>query len=144
MSDSLGPYGWLPARPLRPWDSPGKNTGVGCHFLLQGIFLTQWSNMNLLCLLYWQADSLPLVTPGKPPYIYICICTYIYIYVYILIYWILHNGLDGKESACNAGGLGLISWVPQENSMGRGAWGYGPWGCKESDMTEWWTLSLSY
>ena len=29
---------------LRPWDSPGKNTGVGCHFLLQGIFLTHGSN----------------------------------------------------------------------------------------------------
>ena len=28
----------LPARLLRPWDFPGKSTGVGCHFLLQGIF----------------------------------------------------------------------------------------------------------
>ena len=37
-----------PARLLCPWDSPGKNTGVGCHFLLQGIFLTQWSNQGLL------------------------------------------------------------------------------------------------
>ena len=32
---------------LRPWDSPGKNTGVGCHFLLQGIFPTQGSNPGL-------------------------------------------------------------------------------------------------
>ena len=31
-----------------PWDSPGKNTGVGCHFLLQGIFLNQGSNPGLL------------------------------------------------------------------------------------------------
>ena len=31
-----------------PWDSPGKNTGVGCHFLLQGIFQTQESNPGLL------------------------------------------------------------------------------------------------
>ena len=36
---------------LRPWDSPGKNTGVGCHFLLQGVFLTRGSNP---CLLHWQ------------------------------------------------------------------------------------------
>ena len=36
---------------------PGKNTGVGCHFLLQGIFLTQGSNPHLLCLLHWQASS---------------------------------------------------------------------------------------
>ena len=32
----------------RPWDSPGKNTGVGCHFLLQGIFPTQGLNLGLL------------------------------------------------------------------------------------------------
>ena len=37
-----------------------------CHFLLQGIFLTQRSNPHLLCLLHWQADSLPLMLPGKP------------------------------------------------------------------------------
>ena len=35
---------------------PGKSTGVGCHFLLQGIFQTQGSNLSLL---HWQADSLP-------------------------------------------------------------------------------------
>ena len=43
-----------------PWNSPGKNTVVGCHFLLQGIFPTQGSNMCLLCLLHGQVDSLPL------------------------------------------------------------------------------------
>ena len=47
-------------------DSPGKNTGVGCHSLLQGIFLTQESNLHLLSLLHWQAGSLPLAPPGKP------------------------------------------------------------------------------
>ena len=47
-------------------DSPGKNTGVGFYALLQGIFLTQGLNPHLLCLLHWQADSLPLVSPGKP------------------------------------------------------------------------------
>ena len=49
-----------------PLDSPGKNPGVGRHALLQGIFLTQESNLCLLCLLCWRADSLPLVPPGKP------------------------------------------------------------------------------
>ena len=48
-----------------PWDFPGKNTGVSCHFLLQGIFPTQGSNPRLLHLLHWQADSLPLAPPGK-------------------------------------------------------------------------------
>ena len=44
MSDSLGPHGLYPSR-LYPWDFPGKNTGVGCHFLLQGIFETQGPNL---------------------------------------------------------------------------------------------------
>ena len=35
MSDSVRPHRWQPNRLPRPWDSPGKNTGVGCHFLLQ-------------------------------------------------------------------------------------------------------------
>ena len=47
-------------------DSPGKNTRVGCHALLQGIFLTQGSNPCLFCLLHWLVDYLPLATPGKP------------------------------------------------------------------------------
>ena len=69
MSNSLQANGPSPARLLRPRDSPGKNTGVGCHALLQGIFLTQGLNpclLSLLCLLQWQAGSLPLVPPGKP------------------------------------------------------------------------------
>ena len=49
-----------PTRLLCPWDLPGKNTGVGCHFLLQGRFLTQESNPNLFSLLHWQMDSLLL------------------------------------------------------------------------------------
>ena len=43
--------------------SSGKRTGVGCHFLLQGIFLTQGSNQYLL---HWQADTLPLHHLGRP------------------------------------------------------------------------------
>ena len=35
MSDSVQPHRWQPTRFCCPWDSPGKNTGVGCHFLLQ-------------------------------------------------------------------------------------------------------------
>ena len=47
---------------------PGKNTGVGCHFLHQEVFLTQGSNPSLLCLLHWQVGSLPLAAPAKPFY----------------------------------------------------------------------------
>ena len=142
MSDSVRPHRWQPTRLPLPWDSPGKNTGVGCHSLLQcmkvkslspvrllatpwtaahqappsmgfsrqeywsgvaqpyptlcdpmdrrppgspvyrilqarilkwvaipssrEIFLTEESNLSLLCLLHWKASSLPLVPPGKP------------------------------------------------------------------------------
>ena len=51
---------------LCPWDFPGKNTGVGCQALLQGIFPTQGLNPRLFCLPHWQAGSLPLAPPGKP------------------------------------------------------------------------------
>ena len=52
MNDCLRPHELQPAKLLRPWDSPGKNSGVGSQPLLQGI---QGSNMHLLL---WQADSL--------------------------------------------------------------------------------------
>ena len=45
--DSLGPHGLKPTKPFCPWDFPGKNPGVGCHFLLQGI-PTQVLNLGLL------------------------------------------------------------------------------------------------
>ena len=48
VSDSLPSLGLQPIRFLYPWNFPGKNTGVGCHSLLQGIFLTQGSNPGLL------------------------------------------------------------------------------------------------
>ena len=61
---------WLSVTPwtaacqsLCAWDFSGKDTGVGCHFLLQGIFLTHGLNS---CLLHWQVDSLPLSHLGNP------------------------------------------------------------------------------
>ena len=64
--DSFRSYRLQPSRPLCLWDSPGKNTGVVCHFLLQGIFPTQESKQWFLCLLHWQAGSLPVLPLGKP------------------------------------------------------------------------------
>ena len=55
---------------FHPWNFPGQNTGVGCHFLLKGIFLTQELNPCFLHLLNWQAGSLPLEPPGKLWHIY--------------------------------------------------------------------------
>ena len=64
MSNSLRPRELQPARLRCPWDSPGKNTGVGWHFLLHGIFPIQGSNPCLLHLLPRQADSLLLSDLG--------------------------------------------------------------------------------
>ena len=60
---TLQPPGLQPTRLLCPWDFPGKNTRVGCHFLLQSSFSAQQLN---LCPLYWKADSLPLSLLGSP------------------------------------------------------------------------------
>ena len=66
MSDSLQTCELKPLRLLYPWDSPGKSTEVGSHAPLEGIFLTQGSNLHLLSLLHWQAGSLPVVPLEKP------------------------------------------------------------------------------
>ena len=48
------------------WDFPGKNTGVGCHALLQDIFPTQGQNLYLLHLLYYSQILYPLSKLGSP------------------------------------------------------------------------------
>ena len=73
----FGLYGHVGHQALCPWDSSGKNTEefrqVDCCALLQGIFLNQGWNLHLLCLLYWQAGSLPLAPPGKCYLMKICL-----------------------------------------------------------------------
>ena len=49
VSSSLGPHGLQPARLLCPWNSPGKNTGVGYHFLLQGMKVKSDSEVTQSC-----------------------------------------------------------------------------------------------
>ena len=97
---TIWPYGLQPARLLCPWDSLGKNTGVGCHALLQGVFLTHGSDLHLLCLLYCQAGSLPLAPPGRP----IGMCahththththTYVYTHTYTPHIFFTHSSID--------------------------------------------------
>ena len=91
-------------------DSPGKNTGVGSHSLLQGIFLTQGSNLHLLC---WQADSLPSELPGKPE-----------------VNKSSNRNLSfphssvSKESSCNAGELYLTPGSGRSPGEGNGPFQY--------------------
>ena len=70
MSVSLQPHGLQPTRLLRPWDFPGKNAGVDCHFLHPGDLPDPGIEPGSPAL---QADSLPSEPPGKPTYI----CRYI-------------------------------------------------------------------
>ena len=78
VSDSLQPHGLQPTRLLCPWDFPGKNTGVGCHFLLQGNFLTQGLN--------WVSR-----TAGRFFTIWatVCVCVFIIESVLYVHFWIL-------------------------------------------------------
>ena len=59
MSDSVRPHRWQPTRPRRPWDSPGKNTGVGCHFLLQCVKVKSLSRVRLFVILWTVAHQAP-------------------------------------------------------------------------------------
>ena len=65
VANSLWPHGLYPARLLCPWNSPSKNTGLSCHFLLLGISPIQGLSRHIKHLLYWQADSLPLCHLGS-------------------------------------------------------------------------------
>ena len=76
MSDSLWSHGLQTTKLLCPWNPLGKNTGVGCHSLLRGIFLTQgsnpgflhwrqiichWASREALSPAFWKSDELPLI-----------------------------------------------------------------------------------
>ena len=63
MSDSVRPHRWQPTRFPRPWDSPGKNTGVGCHFLLQCIKVKSESEVAQSCLT--PSDPMDCSPPGS-------------------------------------------------------------------------------
>ena len=63
MSNSVRPHRWQPARLSHPWDSPGKNTGVGCHFLLQCIKVKGESEVAQSCLTL--SDPMDCSLPGS-------------------------------------------------------------------------------
>ena len=123
MSDSVRPHRWQPTRLPRPWDSPGKNTGVGCHFLLQCMKVKSESEdaqsyptlsdpMNcsppgssihgIFQQEYWSGVTLP--SPGT-----MATGLHSYYEVYRLhSYMGFPTNSVSKESTCNAGDPGLI------------------------------------
>ena len=120
---------------------PGKNTGVGtgvgCYFLLQGIFLNQRSSLHILCLLHWQVDSLPLhhlgsgkesdYSQGKKSSGSDVFTIDFYLTLKTedeMAGW--HHWLDGRESG----------WTPGVGDGQGGLACCNSWGGKESDTTE--------
>ena len=94
VSDSLWPHGLQPIRLLCPWSSPGKNTGVGCHALLQGIFPTQGSNPGLLhC-----RQILWLSHQGSPR----------------ILEWVTHPFSRGSSQPRNRTGVSYTAALPAE------------------------------
>ena len=63
MSNSVQPHRWQPTRLPRPWDSPGKNTGVGCHFLLQYVKVKSESEVSQSC--PTRSDPMDCSPPGS-------------------------------------------------------------------------------
>ena len=86
-----------PHQAPHPWDSPGKNTGVGCHFLLQCMKVKSESEVTQLFVTL--SDPMDCSLPGSSIHgifqafseiyiymcVYVCVCVYIYIYIYIYI-----------------------------------------------------------
>ena len=64
MSNSVWPHKQQPARLLHPWDSPGKNTGVGCHFLLQCMHVFSCFSGVQLCATLWTAAHQASLSTG--------------------------------------------------------------------------------
>ena len=84
----LGSQELWPTRLLWPWDSPGKNTGVGCHFLLQRIFPTQGSNLGLThCrqMLYHLRHQGSLIESVMPSYLLILFHTLLLLFHTLLL-----------------------------------------------------------
>ena len=85
-------------RLLHPWDFPVKNTGVDCHFLLQGIFTTQGSNP---CHLHWQVGFLPLSHEGSVCMCIACTCIILCVCVshifFVCYIFFIHFSINGHR-----------------------------------------------
>ena len=104
----MRPHRWQPTRLPRPWDSPGKNTGVGFHFLLQCMKVKSESEVAQSCPIL--CDPMDCSPPGSSIHgifqarvhlwlsnILLCMCVYVCMYIYIPCLF-LHSPVDGHLS----------------------------------------------
>ena len=120
LSDSLQPHGLQPARLLCPWDYPGKNTGVGCHFLLQGNLSDP--GIKLASPMAPALAGRFCTTEPNPPAMQETKNTQV---------WSL-----GWEDSPGRGNGNSLQYSCLKNPLDKGTWWASPKGCKESDMTE--------
>ena len=161
VSDSVRPHGLQPTRLLRPWDFPGKNTGVGCHFLLQCIKVESESEVTQLCLTL--SDPMDCSPPGSSIHgifratvlewgaiAFSHIQTYMYLYIYItpgasLVTQMVKNP-PVMQDTWDHPWIGKILWrrkrqptrifLLRKSHGQKSLAGYSPWHCKEADTTE--------
>ena len=108
MSDSVRPHKRQPTRLPHPWDSPGKNTGVDCHFLLQCMKVKSEREVAQSCLIL--SNSVDCSLPGSSVH---------GIFQARLLEWVLEWLL-----------------LPGKSHGWRSLVGCSPWGCQESDTIE--------
>ena len=143
MSDSVRPHRRQPIRLPCPWHSPGENTGVGCHCLLQYMKVKRESEVTQSCLTL--SDPMDCSLPGSSIH---------GIFQARVLEWgaIAFSGKELVVKKCRRGDAvfhpraGKIPWrrawqptpvfLPGEPEGQRSLAGYSPWGRKESDTTE--------
>ena len=148
MSDSVRPHRWQPTRLRCPWHSPGKNTGVGCHFLLQCMKVKSQSEVAQLCPTL--SDPMDCSSPGFSIHGILQARVLEWAAIAFSTRW-----ASGKEPTCQCRrhkrhGFDPLGWEDSpgeghgnplqdsclENPVDRGATvSYSLWGPKESDTT---------
>ena len=120
MSNSVRPHRQQPTRLPCPWDSPGKNTGVGCHFLLQCMKVKSESEVAQSCPTL--CDPMDCSLPGSSFHgiFQARVLEWGAIFRYILVTKGFPQSSVGKESACNAGDPGFIPGSGRSTGEGKG------------------------
>ena len=129
VSNSLQPHGLWPARLLCPWNSPGKNTGLGCHFLLQRIFPTQELNLNLL---HCTQILYPLSYEGSPEQLGI-----IFLYT---CEWTVHGMLQARILEWVTIPFSRGSFQPRVSNPGF----FTSWATREAPATSRWMINIRW
>ena len=130
MSDSVWPHRWQPIRLRRPWNSPGKNTGVDCYFLLQCMKVKSESEVTQSCLTL--SNLMDCSLPGSSihgilqarvlEWVAIAFSPVLYSRSLLITCFIVGFpcGSAGKESTCNVGDLGSIPRLGRSSREGQG------------------------